>query len=141
MDPLSITASVIAIVQLTGTIIQYLSDVENAPKECQKCTIEASNLLNLLVNVRYRLEQGEPSDPCFTAVRALAVTNGPLDQYKHALEQLQSKVAPADGIHKIKRALVWKFSKPEVADILARMERLKSLIGLTLEMDHLWVIS
>jgi hypothetical protein len=44
MDPLSVTASVIAILQLTGAVIGYLNDVKDAPKECQQCATEASNL-------------------------------------------------------------------------------------------------
>ena len=128
MDPLSITASVIAILQLTGEVIKYLSDVADAPKECQQCTIEASNLHNLLINLRYRLEQGQTGDPWFTAIRTLNVENGPLDQYKQALEQLRSKM---------KTRLVWRFSKAEVTGILARMDRLKTLVSIALEMDHL----
>jgi hypothetical protein len=88
MDPLSVTASVIAILQLTGEVIKYLNDVKDAPKECQQCTIETSNLQNLLINLRYRLEQGQTGDPWFTAVRTPNIEHGPLDQYKQVLEQL-----------------------------------------------------
>ena len=137
MDPLSVTASVIAVLQLTGEVIEYLNDVKDAPNECQQCAIEASNLQNLLINLRYRLEQGHTGDPWFTAVRSLNVENGHLDQYKQALEQLQSRVDVGNGAQKIKRRLVWKFSKAEVAGILARMERLKTLVSIALEMDHL----
>src|SRR2546421_3317089 len=137
MDPLSVTASVIAILQLTGEVIKYLNDVKDAPKECQQCTIEASNLQNLLINLRYRLEEGQAGNPWFTAVRTLNVENGPLDQYKQTLEQLQSKVDVGNGAHKIKRQLVWKFTKAEAASILARMERLKTLVSIALEIDHL----
>jgi hypothetical protein len=137
MDPLSITASVIAILRLTGTVLGYLSDVKNAPKECQQCAIEASNLLHLLTILRYRLEQGQTGDPWFTAIRALSVENGPLDQYKQALEQLRSRIDVGNGAQNIKRRLIWKFSKAEVAAILVRMERLKSLVSIALENDHL----
>jgi len=137
MDGLSDVASIIAALQLTGAVIGYLNDVKDAPKECQQCTIEASNIQNLLINLRYRLEQGQASDPWFTAVRALNIENGPLDQYKQALEQLRSRVEIQDGVQKVKRRLLWKFSKEEVASILARMERLNSLVNIALEMDHL----
>lgn len=140
MDPLSITASVIAIMQLTGTVLGYLSDVKNAPKECQQCAIEASSLLHLLTTLRYRLEQAQTGDPWFTVIRALNVENGPLDQYKQALEQLWSRIDVGNGAQNIKRRLVWKFSKAEVATILVRMERLKSLVSIALENDHLWVL-
>ena len=137
MEPLSITSSVITILQLTGDVIGYLNDVKNAPKECQRCTIEASNLQSLLINLRYRLEECQIGDPWGAAVRSLNVENGPLDQYKQALEQLQSKVNVGDGARKVKARLSWRFSKVEVAEILARMERLKSVINIALEMDHL----
>ena len=137
MDPLSVTTSVIAVLRLTGEVIGYLNDVKDAPNECQQCAIEASNLQNLLINLRYRLEQGHTGDPWFTAVRSLNVENGHLDQYKQALEQLQSRVDAGNGAQKIKSRLVWKFSKAEVAGILARMERLKTLVSIALEMDHL----
>ena len=137
MDGLSDAAGIIAVLQLTGAVIGYLNDVKDAPKECQQCTIEASNIQNLLINLRYRLEQGQAGDPWFTAVRALNIENGPLDQYKQALEQLRSRVEIQDGVQKVKRRLLWKFSKEEVASILARMERLNSLVNIALEMDHL----
>ena len=137
MDPLSVTASVIAILQLTGAVITQLNDVKNAPKECQQCTIEACNLQSLLICLRYRLEQGQKGDPWFTTVRTLNVKNGPLDQYKRALEQLQSKVDVGNSANRIKRRLVWKFSKAEVAEILARMERLKTHVNIVLNNDDL----
>jgi len=137
MDGLSAAASIIAVLQLTGAVIGYLNDVKDAPKECQQCTIEASNIQNLLINLRYRLEQGHAGDPWFTAVRALNIENGPLDQYKQALEQLQSRAEIQDGVQKVKRRLLWKFRKEEITSILARMERLKSLVSFALENDHL----
>ena len=137
MDPLSVTASVIAVLQLTNAVIQYLNDVKDAPKECQQCVIEASNLLSPLINLRYRAEKAQIGDPWFEQLRKLNVKDGPLDQYKQALELLRTKVEIGDGIQKIKRRLLWRFSKEEAASILARMERLKSLVSVALGMDHL----
>jgi len=72
-------------------------------------------------------------------VQALAAVNGRIDQYRSALEQLQSKLTSTatSGLKKIGSALTWKFSKEEVTNILARIERLKSLTQIALEMDHL----
>jgi hypothetical protein len=137
MDGLSAAASVIAVLQLTVSVIGYLNDVKNAPQECRQCTIEASNLQSLLINLRYRLEQGQNGASWFTAVRAIHVENGPLDQYKQALEQLLSMVEIQHGVKEVKRRLLWTFKKEEVASILASMERLKSLVSIALENDHL----
>ncbi|KAF2022679.1 hypothetical protein EK21DRAFT_105656 [Setomelanomma holmii] len=123
MDPLSATASVIAILQLSAKVLAYLND----------CAIEASNIHNLLTNLRFRLEEGHAHQPWFNAVQALAVEHGPLDQFKQALETLQAKMT--DG-GRLKNALIWKFKKEEVDAILARMERLKTLIEIALQMDQ-----
>ena len=137
MDGLSDAASIIAVLQLTAEVIKYLKDVKDAPKECQQCMTEASNLHNLLINLLYHLNQGKSGDPWYTAVRALHVENGPLDQYTQALRQLQSRLEIRDGVQKVKMRLLWKFSKEEVESILTRMERLKSLVSIALQMDHL----
>ncbi len=137
MDLVSFAASIIAILQLSSTVIGYLNDVKDAPKDRARCATEASNLFNLLNNLRYRLEEVDTNQAWYTAIRALAIEDGPFDQYKLALEQLQPKVSSSSGISKIGNTLLWKFSKQEVNDILSRMERLKTLVQIALEMDHL----
>jgi hypothetical protein len=139
MDPLSVTASIVAILQLTTEVIKYLNDVKDAPKDRARLAIEASNLSNLLVSLRYRLEEGRSNEAWYKEVNSLGVQDGPLDQYKHALEKLQLKVLGGTGLAKIGNALVWKFGKEEVGCILSRIERLKSLVQIALQMDHLYV--
>jgi len=137
MDPLSIAASVIPVVQLSSTVISCLAAVKSAPKECQRCTIEASNLQSLLINLCYLLEERKGGELWFSALRALIAKDGPLEQYRQALEELQSKLGAGSNESKIKRQLTWRFSKEEVASILARLERLKTLVSIALNMDHL----
>lgn len=137
MDPLSVTASIIAVVQLSSEVIKYLNNVKSSPKECQQCTIEASTLQNLFINLRYRLEEGQGGDPWFMEVQKLNIPDGTLSQYKPTLEELRSRLEAEDGLQRVKRRLLWRFSKEEVTSILARMERLKSLVSVALENDHL----
>lgn len=139
MEPTGFTASIITIVQLTSTVVGYLNDVKDAPKDRAQCATEASNLFSLLTNLKYRVEESQGNHPWYTAVRALAIEGGPFDQYKSTLEQLQPKVGPGCGIRKIGTALVWSFGKQEVKAILSRMEHLKTLVQIALEMDHLSV--
>ena len=137
MDPLSVTASVIAILQLTGDVITYLSDIKDAPKECRNCMVEISNSNTLLLKLNLRLSESSSKEPWYTEVQALTVKDGPLDQYKLALEYLLAKVKPANGMRKLANTLMWTFIKEEVVSIFARMERLKTLVSIALEMDHL----
>lgn len=80
MDPLSVTASIISVLQLSSKVLAYLNDVKHASKDRAQCAIEASNLHSLLLNLRFRIEEGDASQPWYTTVRELAVENGPLDQ-------------------------------------------------------------
>lgn len=137
MDPLSITASIIAVLQLSTKVLGYLNNVKDASKDCMQCAVEISNLYNLLFNLRVHLEEGSPDTPWYTDVRALYVENGPLDQFKQALETLQAKITDGGRLKKTGKAMLWKFKKEEVASILSRMERLKTLIEIALQMDHL----
>lgn len=136
MDPLSVTASIVAILQLTHDVTRYLSDVVNAPKQCQQCVEEASGLLGPLTSLKYRAEKANDDDVWYEQLRLLNVEGGPLKQYEQALKLLQSRTQVEDGMQKIKRRLLWTFTKDEVTSILSRIERLKSLVSVALEMDH-----
>ncbi|MCJ1471189.1 hypothetical protein MMC07_009837, partial [Pseudocyphellaria aurata] len=136
MDPVSVTASIIAILQLSTTVLGYLNDVKDASKSRKKCATEASNLYHLLLSLRFRLEDGSSNERWFDSVKALGFANGPLDQFQQVLEQLQTKMTGGSRLKKVGDALMWKFTKEEVTNMLARMERLKTLVQVALEMDH-----
>ena len=95
MDPLSLSAGVIAILQVTGTLLSYLNGVRNTTKDQIQLAVEASNIYGLLISLRFRVEQSNAHDPWFTAVRDLGSENGPLDQVRGALEQLVAKIEPS----------------------------------------------
>jgi hypothetical protein len=137
MDGLSVAASVIALVQIAGSVITYLNDVKDAPKECKKCMVEVSNSNTLLLKLNLRLIETSSQEPWYAEVQALGVKDGPLDQYKQALQHLLAKVNPTNKMRKLANTLMWTFVKEEVASVLARTERVKSLVSIALEMDHL----
>lgn len=125
------------VVDPTATVISFLNGIKDASKERARYAIEELNVLNLLTNLRYRLEDATPGDPWFTVVRTLGTENGPLDQFRITLEQLISKLTPVDGFKKIGKAIVWKLDKAEVNDIKLKIKHFKSLIQIALELDHL----
>jgi hypothetical protein len=138
MDPLSVTASIIAIVELSGAICGFLYSLKGTSKDIAQCRLEISNVSNMLEKLSDRLDEASSGDAWFVQVQTLAAANGPIEQYRSALEKLQAKLASsASSRTKIGSALSWKFSKEEVADILTRIERLKSLTQIALGMDHL----
>ena len=118
-------------------MLGYLNDVKAHSSERANCAIEASNVHSLLLNLRFHLEDADPNAEWYTTVRALGVHNGPLDQFRQALEELQARITKNGRLGKTGEALGWKFTKVEIAGIMSRMQRLKSLIQIALELDHL----
>jgi hypothetical protein len=141
MDPLGLIANVTAVLQLANDAVKFLSDVKDAPKECSMRMEEVSNLNELLSRLHDRLNEAlseaSTEGPWHAEVQALAIENGPLDQYKQALQDLFLKVKPANGTRKLANALMWSFVKEEVAGIFERTERLKTHVSIVLELDHL----
>ena len=137
MDPLSITASIIAILELTTAVTGYINDVRHATREQVKVAVEASNLYGLLTSLRFRVEDARSDDAWFNQVKLLGRENGPLDQFKDVLQKMVEQIPSLRKRDQVRSALIWKFTKSEVENALKRMERLKSLIQCALTGDVL----
>jgi hypothetical protein len=139
MDPLSLTVGIAALIGTTTKVLGYINDVKTASKERAKLASEATNLLALLTSMRYKVEEVEQEkNTWYDSIRSLlGGTNGPLDQFRSILEELAGKLAPATSLKKFGRTLIWTLDKKECIDILDKIERLKTLIGLALHEDHL----
>lgn len=136
MDPLSITASIIAVLQLANKVLKYMNHVKEAPKERTECVVELLTLSGLLSKLRAHIEVGDPTQPWYAAAKDLATKNGPLDQLIKALEALLPKFTDGSQWKKIGDALMWKFKKEEIAGFLERIERLKTVVSVALQLDH-----
>jgi hypothetical protein len=97
-------------------------------------------LLSLLTTTRYKVEEANTADPWFTSIRSLGVPNGPLDQFKAAMEDLARKLQPESRLKKSGRDLIWAIDKKECSEILTKIERFKSLILLARQEDSLSVL-
>ena len=137
MDPLSVSASIVTLLQLSSKIIGYLSDVKGAPKEHQKLRLEVCSVLPMLSILQDQADQAQQGDSWSTTLRTLTGPQGPLEQFRDSLKRLESKLAPVKGLKKARKALVWPFEKAEVLDILITIERQKSLFDLARQNDHI----
>lgn len=136
-DPLSISASIIAVLQMTGTVIQYLNDVKGASDDVRSILIEISNTSGLLYSLRDPVAVDES---WLTTVKSLAAPSGPLEQFKSALEDLIVKLSPAVGLKNLGKKIIWPFQKGEVKEILGKIERQKMLFSLALQNDNMLVV-
>lgn len=129
------TASIIAALQLTSTLTNYINEARHATAEQARVAVEAGNLYGLLIALRFRVEEARSDDPWFNQVKLLGTANGPLDQFKNILKMMVNKLPSSRKRDRIKSALLWKFTTKEVENALARIERLKSLINCALTND------
>ena len=139
MDPLSITASIIAVLQITKEVVSYAKETRDAPEGLKKVYEEARSLVILLHELKDLVAEQNSHNAWLRTTFGLAVRDGPLDQYKKSLEILVPKTTSSHGLRKIGQVLAWKFSKEEVMAVLSQIERIKSLVQIALEMDHMFV--
>jgi hypothetical protein len=92
-DPLSISASIITVLQLSGTVVQYLNNVKNAQKDRQIILGELSSAIGILFLLKDRAERTQWRDAWSVTVESLNTLEGPLEQFKMALQRLASKLA------------------------------------------------
>jgi hypothetical protein len=139
-DPLGITASIIAVLQLTSVVAQYLKDVKGGSGDRLRLREEIRSTVALLEILKDRVEDEDEDtdmDAWRTSVQQLAISDGPLDQFKRSLERLIKKLVPGGKLEQFKKGLTWPFDKNDVEEILRGIERQKSLFSLALENDHL----
>jgi len=132
-----VTASIIAILQVTNEIAKYLKNAKDAPKERQRFAEEASNIEGLLRDLSSRLLRSSGDEPWFSAIRILSVEGGILDQFHGELKDLKAKLLVRGGVKKLGDTLLWKFKKEEIASMMMKMERLSTHIKLALLSDQL----
>ena len=129
------------IINTTAQTIQYLQDVRDAPEERAQIQREADSLLGLLKSLRDRMEHANQKDPWYLQICSLESQGGPLDQYQSAMTALAKKLQPGSGVKKLEKRLLWTFDKKQIKATLDLIGRLKLLIILALQGDHLYGFS
>lgn len=136
MDPLSITASITALLGLTSTVITYLNDVRGASEDRGRILSEIASVNSIIFILQDLADQ--QNDTWSSTFQSLNLPNGPLDQFRMALERLASKLAPsATPLKKLGNAMAWPFQKGEIKEILGSIERQKALLTLARQNDHM----
>lgn len=165
-DPLSITASIIAVLQLTQEVIKFCEDIREADSNATRLRNELSSTNEILYQLLSSAAMNAQSHPVLrqdsgqihakSAKRApknlggqlsipsrtlnmITQKGGPLDQYSECASVLKKKLAPQTGIQKARTAINWPFQKDEINTLIARIERFKTLFMLTQQEDHVYV--
>ncbi|KAL2042742.1 hypothetical protein N7G274_004501 [Stereocaulon virgatum] len=71
MDPVTavgLVASIIQLVDATGKVIKYVSGARDAPGERETLSLEAANLMPLLMALNQVVDKGSGNDPWYLSV-------------------------------------------------------------------------
>jgi hypothetical protein len=139
MDGLSSAASVIAIIQLAGSIVKicrgYIQVVKDARDEIFELQRSVADLAGVLQELKVLL-QG-PNGPKLSSSRTLDV---PITKCRSTLSALEATVDPGKGRGVMRkfgfRAWKWPLKSIEVDRIVEELERYKSFFTLSLTIDH-----
>ena len=137
-DPLSVTASIVALLKSSAKVIGYLNDVKNGSEDRGKVLSEIASVNCMLYSLQETAHEDKHSHAWSSTFQSLNVPEGPLDQIRTALESLSRKLAPpSTSLNKVRKATTWPFQKREVKELLERIERAKALLNLARQNDHM----
>ena len=144
-DPLSITAGIIDILQLSGDVLRYLYEIKNAPQERDRLRDDLSSACLALSMLKERLAETEKDLSSLSSIQLHGAQDRPSDQFKRLLSLLSAKLTPKDGKMKIVRgagkAVAWPFESQDVKAMLTVAERQKSLFNLAQQISYLVHVS
>jgi hypothetical protein len=135
-EALGLAPSIIALLNLTVTVVHYIENVSSGSKYRERMLSELNHIQHILNQLRDQTQTLNENNVPTEALSWLALPNGPLDQFQVTLERLLSKLKPVVGFKKFGKALVWRFQTEEIEDILSTVERQKSLFILVLQSDQ-----
>ncbi|CAG9978718.1 unnamed protein product [Clonostachys byssicola] len=133
MDPLSTTASVIAVLQLTSKIVQYLNSASGATKERKALRDELRACERVLEQLKDRCDEEDCDTEWNNTIKVLEGPDGPLGRLSIMLRRMEDRLQRRDGpAERLIAAVKWPFIQKEVNEIFAAMDREKSLLTLAL---------
>lgn len=136
MDPLSITAGIIAVLGASGNVICYLNDLKNASEDRHRILSEVLALQPVLYNLRDKAMQAQQDEAWMIKLRSMSQPDGPIHQLEAILKRLEELLNPSGRRRKLSKALVWPLRREEVKDHLHALERVKTLFILAQQSDH-----
>ena len=137
MDPLNITASLIAIIQLATTATQFLKEIKSGSEDRIRLREEIRVTSCLLEVLHDRVDDANALGQDLSSIKSLNVPGGPLHQMGIALRKLMKKLVPENRLLKKSQAVLWPLSKGDVNDFLNTIERQKAAFNLAIQNDNM----
>ena len=142
MDPLSITASIVAVIQISQQLFDlcqiYYKGIKSARNDIKRLRDEITALSDILTQLSDLADE-----PGADTLATLNIIKLPLQNCSDDLSLLAERLDPGHGREMKQfglRALKWPFSTKEVDKTLAIIDRHKNTFTLALTADQTYVI-
>ena len=135
MDPLSITASIIAIIQISSDIVSYVNGATGATKERKRLRDEVRACEFILQRLNDEASDAEEGKTWSETIKALEGPDAPLARLRDALSIVRAKLEPKKGLKNAFSTLKWPFDEKEIEKVISAIEREKNLLNLALAND------
>ena len=141
MDPLSVAASVFAVIQISSKVIKlcydYQEEAKNASKDASRITSEVSSLQDVLHPLfKLATEEEQKGSSRLPTLNKLTQPDGPLTKCMAQLEVLLEALKQASGLKALGKALKWPFKEKEVNVSLESIRAFKATLNLALSVDQ-----
>ncbi|KAI0592690.1 ankyrin repeat domain-containing protein [Pyrenophora tritici-repentis] len=135
MAGLGEAASVIAVLQLSGKVFNYIGTAKDSSEDRKRLREEVRACRDILrmLNEDYEdAKDTEDSDIWAATIHTLQSSNGPLSRLQSALIQVERRLSSKNTF---KTTLKWPFQEKEVRKIIEAIEHEKSLLVLAQQRD------
>ncbi|KAF4955667.1 hypothetical protein FGADI_4360 [Fusarium gaditjirri] len=135
MDPLSASASVIAILQLSTEVAHYVVSARGATKQQRRLHEEIRDCEDMLLRLKDILENELPDPNRAPRILLLEGPHSPFKRLETLFQSISVRLAPKKGLTKVLSFLTWPFNEKDVSELIAAIQREKGLLQLALESD------
>lgn len=139
-DPLSLVASLIALVQISGSIISLCCDyrrgIQGAQKDVAQILRETQSLRNVIEQLIQLLDK-HGSEIYQLSLRKMSLNDdGPFSEFQHDLETLEVRLhRPVTTWRRLGDQLLWPLRKSDVKQALESIHRIKGIVEFGLIAD------
>lgn len=116
-EPLSIAASVIAVLQLSSKVIGYINGTKGGKTTRRRLREGVQSCESTVKRLKDDAEDLEDGDTWKKTLKALEEPDAPLHQLRITLGLIATKLEPKKGFAAVVSTLIWPFSEKEVVDM------------------------
>lgn len=141
MDPLSITAGTLAVLQAASTIVQFIGALKEAPNELKDLLDELEALQRVLRQI-LKLYDNDSDEKSTSPL--LINPNSSLRECLLQLGRLKKILIPVNRLDRTRKIVAWRLlslHKGEIKKIIEKIERQKSLISVSLHAETQYVLT